>query len=101
MTLNTDVLGLFIEDEIQLKPYLRPMSSMTEEERKDVNNLIKDNRPTPYGKINNKGIDNLLSSVSVTSSVLIDFLNSHHLDYRGLIPKNLAIEVTEENNPYK
>ena len=31
----------------------------------------------------------------------IDWLNSHHFDYRGLIGKGLAIEVTEENNPYK
>ena len=31
----------------------------------------------------------------------IDWLNKHHFDYRGLIPLGLAIEVTEENNPYK
>lgn len=31
----------------------------------------------------------------------IDWLNSHHFDYRGLIEKGLAIEVTKENNPYK
>jgi hypothetical protein len=83
------------------KPYLRPMSSMTEEERKEVNNLIKDNRPIPYGKINNKGMDNLFSSVAVTSSILIDWLNAHHFDYRGLIEKGLAIEINESNNPYK
>jgi hypothetical protein len=77
------------------KPYLRPMSSMTEEERKEVNNLIKDNRPIPYGKINNKGMDNLFSSVAVTSSILIDWLNAHYFDYRSLIPKGLAIEAPE------
>ena len=32
---------------------------------------------------------------------LYEFFNSHHFDYRGLIPKGLAIEVTKENNPYK
>ena len=30
-----------------------------------------------------------------------DFLLAHHFDFRGLIEKGLAIEVTEENNPYK
>lgn len=35
LILNTDVLGLYIEDEIYLKPYLRPLSSMTEEEKKE------------------------------------------------------------------
>ena len=33
--------------------------------------------------------------------VLIDWFNKHHFDYRGLIEKNLAIEVSKENNPYK
>ena len=74
---------------------------MTEEERKEIGNLIRENRPNPYGIINNKGVDNLLFSVSVTSTVLIDWLNAHHFDYRGLIEKGLAIPVTEENNTYK
>ena len=77
------------------------MFSITEEERKEIGNLIKENRSSPYGIINNKGIDNLLFSVSVTSSFLIDWLNAHHFDYRGLIEKGLAIAVTEENNPYE
>jgi hypothetical protein len=89
------------DEYITIKPYLRPMSSMTEEERKEVNNFIKDNRPNPYGKINNKGMDDLFSSVAVTSSILIDWLNAHHFDYRGLIEKGLAIKVDESNNPYE
>lgn len=94
LTLNTRTIGKIIDDYYdEIKPYLRPMSSMTEEERKEVNNLIKDNRPIPYGKINNKGMDNLFSSVAVTSSILIDWLNAHHFDYRGLIEKGLAIEI--------
>ena len=86
---------------IEVRPYLRPMSSMTEEERKEIGILIREKRPNPYGIINNEGVDNLLLSVSVTSTVLIDWLNKHHFDYRGLIEKGLAIAVTEENNPYK
>jgi hypothetical protein len=84
-----------------VKPYLRPMSSMTEEERKEIGILIRENRPNPYGIINNKGVDNLLFSVSVTSRLLIDWLNAHHFDYRGLIEKGLAIAVTKDNNPYE
>ena len=33
--------------------------------------------------------------------LVIDWLNAHHFDYRGLIPLNLAIKVTEQNNTYK
>ena len=34
-------------------------------------------------------------------AVGVDWLNRNHFDYRGLIEKDLAIAVTEENNPYK
>ena len=36
-----------------------------------------------------------------TSKEVIDWLNKNMFDFRGLIPKGLAIAVTEENNPYK
>ena len=65
------------------KPYLRPMSSMTEEEKLMYEWLMI-------------GADNISYMLHV-----IDWLNAHHFDYRGLIEKGLAIEVTEENNPYK
>ena len=61
-----------------IKPYFRPMSSMTDVERKE------------YGLV-------LCDELSVNS---FDWLNAHHFDYRGLIDKGLAIEVTKENNPY-
>ena len=96
-----DLHDAMYEEDWDDVPYLRPMSSMTEEEREEVNNLIKDNRPIPYGKINNKGMDNLLSSVAVTSSILIDWLNAHRFDYHGLIEKGLAVAVDKNNNPYK
>ena len=65
-----------------IKPYLRPMSSMTEEEKKEY-----------FGRTMTIGI-------ARTSKEIIDWLNAHHFDYRGLIEKGLAIEVTKENNPY-
>ena len=58
-----------------VKPYLRPMSSIA--------SLISAKEFTQLG-----GID------------LIDWYNANHIDYRGLIPKGLAIAVTKENNPY-
>jgi hypothetical protein len=59
-----------------IKPYLRPMSSMTEEEESTYEQLIKDihykSRPS-------------------RAVALTDWLNAHYLDYRGLIPKGLAL----------
>ena len=67
-----------------IKPYLRPMSSMTNEER------------AKYHSYCDKYYDIYFDTVAS-----IDWLNAHHFDYRGLIEKGLAIEVTENNNPYK
>ena len=82
------------------KPYLRPLASMTEEERTEINALIKQNSPSPCGEINLQGMDNLLYSVVISSGFLIDWMLNKHFDIFDLIPKELAIAVTEENNPY-
>lgn len=81
----------------QIKPYLRPLSSMTEEEKKELYHYyckeVADNLNTP----------NLTLELRccVSNSFGTDWLNKHHFDYRGLIERGLAIEVTKENNPYK
>ena len=59
-----------------IKPYLRHLSSMTDEEKKEYNIIVD--------ALFDTGI-----------SYLNDWLNSHHFDYRGLIPKGLAIEAPE------
>jgi len=67
----------------QVKPYLRPMSSMTEEEMErltDTHSLLSAN-----------GIPN---NVCCTVEGM-DYLNSIHVDYRGLIPMGLALEAPE------
>ena len=70
--------------------YLRPMSSMTEDECVEFKWLNDkcDAMPT-------------FEYVPVENYRIYDWMNRHHIDYRGLIEKGLAIEVTEENNPYK
>ena len=73
------------------KPYLRPMSSMIEEEKKEYTSYVFEQPFLQKDKIPNLG----------SVPMCIDWLNAHHFDYRNLIEKGLAIEVTEENNPYK
>ena len=53
------------------KPYLRPISSMTEEEKKEFFQLMGNG----------------------TDIKRVDFYISHHFDYRGLIEKGLAIKA--------
>jgi len=69
------------------KPYLRPLSSMTEEEIIEFNNI-------PSTK-NYTIIENDLPW-DVAHYKQIDWLNQKMFDYRGLIPKGLAIEATED-----
>lgn len=85
-------LGVYID---YVKPYLRPMESMTKEEKRKFYDIC-----TSFAKDR----EHFIMEGSIDSNYMIekfDWLNAHHFDYRGLIEKGLAIEVTEENNPYK
>ena len=89
-----------IED---FKPYLFPLTSMTEEMLKELNaNGFFKYRDdiTNVSNIESKngiskeiytyiGIDNI--------SFLIEYFHFHHIDYRGLIEKGLAIDATNLN----
>ena len=79
--------GVFYGSEsFVVKPYLRPLSSMTEEERSNIRMYCM----TQEGIIYNVGVVGAFNSPAI-----IDFLNTHHFDYRGLIEKGLALEATE------
>lgn len=83
-------------DAKSIKAYLRPMSSMTEEEEKEFNMIVG------YKGESNDGwtiCDNIHTRWGVWvlgCSEMIDWLNKHHFDYRGLIPKGHALEAPED-----
>lgn len=64
-----------IED---IKPYLRPMWTMTEEELNEYENFITNEKDDQLRFCNE-----------------LVFYNRHHFDYRGLIPMGLALEAPE------
>jgi len=70
----------------EVRPYLRPMSSMTDEEVKEFYDVecmdaeVGYIKPTWNWHFTINGID---------------WLNEHHFDYRGLINKRLALEAPE------
>lgn len=78
------------DDALQFKPYLKSLSSMTDAEELDLI-VIGDT----VLKIGNKG------HISILSLDQMKWLVKNHYDFLGLIHKGMAIEVTEENNPYK
>ena len=67
----------------EVKPYLRPMSSMTEEEDKE------------YAKIIVKSQDCSLENSESATTMANDWLLSKGFDVRGLIKKRLALEALE------
>ena len=79
----------------RVKPYLRPMSSMTEEEKKEYRNFIE----FSYNDYTSESKE----CVYVTNvNNFVDWLDKNMFDHRGLIPLGLAIDVTKvNNNPYK
>ena len=88
-------------DILDFKPYLFPLSSMTEEMIEEFNNLF--NSSFQYfnqGVISASRVWDKNEPVFVGElecSKLIDWFNAYHIDYRGLIEKGFAIDATDKN----
>ena len=77
----TEIESWYDAHEIEkLKPYLRSLSSMTMEE-KDYYDTITFTENEHF--------------IGVLCGGVVDWLNAHHFDYRGLIEKGLALEAPE------
>lgn len=72
--------SLIYSDTFDLKLYLRPISSMTEEEKILMSSICL--------KHANGDVEEMVSEFS-------EFYNSRHLDYHGLIGMGLALEAKE------
>ena len=73
----------------EVKPYLRPMESMTEKEtyifRQDILNEVEARCICSFG----------CGKYTLAFTESNDWLNKHHFDYRDLIRKGLALEAPE------
>ena len=69
------------------RAYLRKLSSMTEEEYKELKSISPYYGFAPYEYIGDW----------CPNYEMVDWCNKKGFDYRGLIEKHLAIELTEEN----
>ena len=68
----------------EIKPYLFPLSSMTDEQKKELRTFDSLDAESTM-------------SLGEWAIQLVDFYNKYHLDYRDLIPKGLAIDATGKN----
>lgn len=69
--------GISINDISKIKPYLFPLSSMTEEQKKEWFYTLSSDYHITYDTV--------------------DWCNKNHFDYRGLIEKSLALDATGLN----
>ena len=67
-----------------VKPFLFPFSSMTEEQKKELYNLAEE---TAFQIIHSE-------DGNPQPHIAMDWYNKNHFDYRGLIPMDLAIDAT-------
>ena len=102
MILETNNINDIFDSEKTVIVYLRPISSMTEEEIDKLFNILhidKNGKDEDWIKINDdlgikfffptgKWIENIIEAY--------DYLNSIHIDYRGLIAKKLAFEAPDD-----
>ena len=74
----------------EVLPYLRPLSSMTEEEFDDMFNQFYSAQEEFFRNCSNT---NTIEKLIANDTVRYDWLNKHHFDFRRLIPKGLALEA--------
>lgn len=72
----------------EVTPYLRPMSSITDEEKAQVQMFMDIVTDENYG-------DGYSPSAWDAMNGFVQYCDSHHLDHRGLIFKGLALEAPE------
>lgn len=82
------------------KPYLFPLSSMTEEQRKEFLSVADyERREEDCGRHTETYYYDMVGHEHMfyPNSEAIDYCNKNHFDYRDLIPKGLAIDATSKN----
>lgn len=107
VNINPTIRDTFDIEDIQ--PYLFPLSSMTEEQKRELLTLAGyEARCEESCGFDSWGFyvnivgeykyeDNQESIILYPDDIGIDWLNKNHFDYRGLIPKGLANDVTGLN----
>lgn len=102
---NVVEYGSFLSCDIEdVKPYLSPLSSMTEEQTEEVHNLIYQGVSESVDETKEwlkTRKENYLRPITLTYilsyKLVIDWFCKNHFDYRGLIPMGLAKDATGLN----
>ena len=92
--------GFMHDYEYIYRPYLFPLSSMTEEQKKEFLSVAGyETREEDCGRHTEAYYYDMVghNNTLYPNCNAIDWLNAHHFDYQGLIEKGLAIDATGLN----
>lgn len=99
LTSNPEILisqyGLKVD---AVKPYFRPLSNMTEEEKIELKEYLDAEEVdcNGFGYIEGGTLEDYISRTPYSlCNYVIDWFNAHYFDYRGLIEMGLALEAPE------
>lgn len=91
--LTADIPADFAFSIDDIKPYLRPIATMTGEEQKELYAKFSiesiGEKYVDFGEFMCEGSPIIIKNIYG----LLDWLNTRHFDYRGLIEKGLALEA--------
>ena len=99
--INTQNVRMFADEGYQsieyIRPYLFPLSSMTEEQKEELKDLISQQTKILIEQLKNDdcGID--CGKYHFHSNLELEWLLKNNFDINGLIPKGLAIDATGLN----
>ena len=96
----------YVKGNVDIKPYLRPISSMKKEEKKEILKLLFGKHASKFSINRNGYIDGISSGRDfmsegiiypsfrpIMSAKYIDWLNKNHFDYNNLIKKDAAYKL--------
>lgn len=89
----------------EVKPYLFPLSSMSEEQKEEFYKFFEEGITESANEtrqwLRTKRADETIRPITIAyvmvHELVIEWLNKNHFDYRGLIPMGLAIDCTNLN----
>lgn len=84
-------------EHLGFKPYLFPLSNMTEEQREEFLNIQTEERQILLNALIEYKSGKYDKIPIIAPYKQIEWLNKNHFDYRGLIEKGLAIDCTNLN----
>ena len=95
--------GISINYVSKIKPYLFPLSSMTDRQVKEIQEIVGNSDDACIIR-KTYGLELWLNSIDTDPTIWVDtifevqdYLNKNHFDYRDLIEKGLAIDATGLN----